>query len=128
MIPKYPVQQYIGEKEIEKLVIDVYYKEGTENSQVYEDQQEGYDYKKGRFSLRRFKLTGKKNELIIQQFKDGNYITPYKNFKMSFHGLPFKIDSVELDNEEVNLDDIKLNGNNSIEVSKDFTELHIFGK
>ena len=47
---------------------------------------------------------------------------------MSFHGLPFKIDSVELDNEEVNLDDIKLNGNNSIEVSKDFTELHIFGK
>lgn len=46
MIPKYPVQQYVGEKEIEKLAIDVYFKEGTERSEVYEDQQEGYDYKK----------------------------------------------------------------------------------
>ncbi len=128
MIPKYPVQQYVGEKEIEKLGIDVYYKIGTENSKVYEDQQEGYDYKKGRYSLRRFKLTGKENELIIQQFKDGNFITPYNKFKITFHGLPFTIETVELDNEEVDLNDIKLNGNNSIEVGKDFTELHIFGK
>ena len=128
MIPKYPVQQYIGEKEIEKLAIDVYFKAGTEKSRVYEDQQEGYDYKKGRYSLRRFKLTGKENELIIQQFKDGNFITPYDNFIMTFHGLPFTIETVELDNVEVDLKDIKLNGNNSIEVSKDFTELHIFGK
>jgi len=108
--------------------LDVYYKDGTENSIVYEDQQDGYDYKKGRYSLRRFRLRGKENELIIQQFKDGNFITPYETFKLTLHGLPFTIGTVEVDNEEVNLEDIKLNGNNSIEVSKDFTELHIIGK
>lgn len=128
MIPKYPVQQYVGEIEVKQLEMEVYFKEGIEISRVYEDQQDGYDYKKGRFSLRRFRLRGKENELIIQQFKDGNFITSYETIKLCFHGLPFKISEVELDNEKVNLDDIKLNGNNSIEVSKDFTELHLFGK
>ncbi|MEM9650160.1 MAG: TIM-barrel domain-containing protein, partial [Bacteroidota bacterium] len=127
MIPKYPVQQYVGEKEISELAIDVYYKEGIENSSVYEDQQDGYDYKKGRYSYRRFRLRGKENELIIQQFKDGDFITPYEKMKLTFHGLPFKIGVVELDNEQVDPKDIKLNGNNQIEISKDFTELHLFG-
>ncbi|MEX0361963.1 MAG: TIM-barrel domain-containing protein, partial [Allomuricauda sp.] len=128
MIPKYPVQQYVGEKAITELAIEVYFKEGIEISEVYEDQQDGYDYKKGRYSLRRFRLRGKENELIIQQFKDGNFITPYEKIKLTFHGLPFQIGVVELDNEQVDPKDIKLNGNNSIEVSKDFTELHLVGK
>ena len=128
LIPKYPVQQYAGEKDIELLDVDVYYKEGIERSSVYEDQQDGYDYKKGRYSLRKFRLRGKENELIIQQFKDGNFITSYEKIKMTFHGLPFKIGTIELDNEIVDLGEVKLNGDSSIEVSKDFTELHIFGE
>ncbi|MDT0608528.1 glycoside hydrolase family 31 protein [Croceitalea rosinachiae] len=128
VIPKYPVQQYVGEKEITELRLDIYYKEGVETSTVYEDQQEGYDYKKGRFSLRKFRQRGKTNELIMQQFKDGSYVTTYETFKLHFHGLPFKIDSIEVDNEMVDLKSINFDGNNSIEVSKDFTELHIFGK
>ncbi|MEK6155216.1 glycoside hydrolase family 31 protein [Flavobacteriaceae bacterium 3-367] len=128
IIPKYPVQQYVGEKEIKALQLDVYFKKGTEKSTVYEDGQDGYDYKKGRYSLRNFKLKGKENELIIQQFKNGTYITPYSTFKLQLHGLPFKIDCIELDNETISFKDVKLNGNNSIEISKDFTELHIIGK
>lgn len=128
IIPKYPVQQYVGEKEIKELQLDVYFKMGTEKSTVYEDGQDGYDYKKGRYSLRNFKLKGKENELIIQQFKNGTYITPYNTFKLQLHGLPFKIDCIELDNETISFKDVKLNGNNSIEISKDFTELHIIGK
>ncbi|NJB70468.1 alpha-glucosidase [Saonia flava] len=127
MIPKYPVQQYVGEKEINELVLDVYYKDGIENSEVYEDQQDGYDYKKGRYSLRKFRLRGKQDELIIQQFKDGSFITPYKTFKLQFHGLPFSIKTIEVDNEQVEPSSVKLNQNNSIEISKDFTELHITG-
>ncbi|SDM80859.1 glycoside hydrolase family 31 protein [Kriegella aquimaris] len=127
IIPKYPVQQYVGEIEITELVLDVYFKIGAESSTVYEDGQDGFDYKKGRYSLRKFRLRGKENELIIQQFKDGSFITPYKNFTFKFHGLPFKIANVEVDNEKVALKDLKLNGNNTIEISKDFTELHITG-
>lgn len=127
IIPKYPVQQYVGEKELTELKLDVYFKEGSENSLVYEDQQEGYDYKKGRYSLRKFRMRGKPNELIVQQFKDGSFITPYDTLKLQFHGLPFKIGEIEVDNEKVDFKSVKLNGNNSIQISKDFTELHIMG-
>ena len=127
VIPKYPVQQYVGEKEITELMIDVYYKEGTEKSTIYEDQLEGFDHKKGRYSLRNFRLRGKENELILQQFKDGSFITSYDTFKIQFHGLPFKIAKVEVDNEIVDLASVKFDGNACIEVSKDITELHLFG-
>ncbi|MEA1784943.1 glycoside hydrolase family 31 protein [Arenibacter sp. GZD96] len=128
IIPKYPIQQYVGEKEITELILDVYFKIGIENSSVYEDSQDGYDYKKGLYSLRNFKLRGKENELILQQFKDGSFITSYKKFKLRLHGLPFKIKYIEVDNEKVSFSEVKLNGSNIIEVNKDFTELHITGK
>lgn len=127
MIPKYPVQQYVGEKKLEELRLDVYYVEGQENSTVYEDQQDGYDYKKGRFSLRKFRLRGKDNELIIQQFKDGSFVTPYESIRMTFHGLPFKIGMIEVDNEKVNYSKVQYTNDNTIVVHKDFTELHLVG-
>ncbi len=127
IIPKYPVQQYVGEKDITELKIDVYYKEGTEKSTIYEDQLEGFDHKKGRYSLRNFRLRGKANELIIQQFKDGSFTTSYDTLKIQFHGLPFKISRIEVDNEEVDLKSVKFDGKASIEVSKETTELHVFG-
>jgi alpha-glucosidase len=128
VIPKYPIQQYVGEKEIEELVLDVYYKNGKETSQVYEDAHDGYDYKKGRFSLRNFKLIGKKKSLTIQQFKSGKYTTSYETFKIKLKGLPFKIDKVEVDNEISDFEKIKINGDNSFVVSKEFTKLIITGK
>jgi len=127
IIPKYPVQQYVGEKDITELKIDVYYKEGTEKSTIYEDQLEGFDHKKGRYSLRNFRLRGKANELIIQQFKDGSFTTSYDTLKIQFHGLPFKISRIEVDNEEVDLKSVKFDGKASMEVSKETTELHVFG-
>ena len=127
IIPKYPVQQYVGEKVIEELTLDTYYKEGIENSTVYEDAQEGYDYTMGYFSLRKFKLNGKENELIIQQFKDGTYNTPYEQLRINLIGIPFKIKAIEVDNVKVPLEKVKPNGDNTIMVDKDFTELHIIG-
>ena len=128
IIPKFPVQQYVGELEIKELDLEVYFRIGTENSTVYEDEQDGYDYKKGRFSLRNFKLKGKEKSLVIQQFKDGTFITSYDTFRINLHGLPFEIKAIEVDNEKVPLKQLKPNGNNVIEVSKDFTQLLIKGK
>ena len=125
IIPKYPVQQYVGEKDIEELTLNVYYLEGIEQSTVYEDGQDGYDYKKGEYSLRNFKLTGKGKELIIQQFKDGTYITPYTTLRINFIGLPFRIKKIQVDNEAVTQKDVQLNGNNTIVVDKNFSSLVI---
>lgn len=128
IIPKYPIQQYVGELEIKELILETYYKLGTEISEVYEDAQDGYDYKKGRYSLRNFKLTGKKNSLTVQQFKDGSFVTEYKTLKFNLHGLPFKIHKIEVDNEEIDIHSVKPNGNHSLYIDKNFTVLHIMGK
>ncbi|MBT8297192.1 MAG: glycoside hydrolase family 31 protein [Maribacter sp.] len=128
IIPKFPVQQYVGELEIKELDLEVYFRIGTQSSTVYEDEQDGYDYKKGQYSLRNFKLNGKENSLVIQQFKDGTFLTSYEKFRINLHGLPFEIKAIELDNEEVPLNQLKPNGNNVIEVNKDFTQLLIKGK
>ncbi|WP_372754161.1 glycoside hydrolase family 31 protein [Mariniflexile sp.] len=125
IIPKYPIQQYVGEKNIDELVLDVYFKLGEETSQVFEDAQDGYDYIKGRYSLRNLKLLGKETSLIIQQFKSGKYTTSYETLKIKFHGLPFKINKIQIDNEVVLFKDAKFSGENTIVISKEFTELHI---
>ena len=74
-----------------------------------------------------FNLTGKEKELIIQLHKQGEFLTNYSKFRINFIGLPFKISSVEIDNETVFLDTISFNGKNSIVVDKFFSELHIVG-
>ena len=63
--------------------------------------------------------------MIIQQHKSGKFITTYKTFKLKLHGLPFEISKVQIDNEEIAFKDIKLNGDNSLVLTKEFTELHI---
>ncbi|NNT72155.1 DUF4968 domain-containing protein [Flavobacterium sp. IMCC34852] len=127
IIPKYPVQQYVGELQFDELILDVYYKLGKEKSTVYEDAQDGYDYNKGRFSLRTFSLNGKEKELIIQQHSEGTFETQYSKFKINLKGLPFKVKKVEVDNEKISLDKVHLNGDNSLIIDKDFTELHLIG-
>lgn len=126
IIPKYPVQQYVGEKIIEELHLDVFFKLGNENSQVYEDAEDGFDYKKGRFSLRNFNLLGKEDSLTIQQFKSGKFITSYETFEINLIGLPFEIKKVEVDNVKIDLT-ASLKGNVLV-ISKEFTELHIIGR
>lgn len=128
IIPKYPVQQYVGEVKIEELVLDTYFMIGTDSSEVYEDAQDGYDYKKGRYSLRNFKLIGKENSLTVQQFKNGSYVTEYETLRFNLHGLPFEIHKIEVDNEEVDIKEVKPNGSQSLYIDKNFTVLHITGK
>lgn len=127
IIPKYPVQQYVGEIEIDIVTLDVYYKLGKEKSVLYEDAQDGYDYNKGRYSLSTLTLRGKENELFIQQHKEGKYETTYKKFKINLLGLPFIIGKIEIDNEEIVLSSILFDGQSSLVIDHDFTELHIMG-
>lgn len=127
MIPKYPVQQYVGEKVIDELKFDVYYKPGKESSQLFEDAHDGYDYIKGRYSFREFNLIGKEKELIIQQHKSGKYDAPYQTFKLELHGLPFQVAKVKIDKEGFLCEDIIVDGGTTVVVDKNFREIVITG-
>ena len=108
------------------LDIKVTYKNGKEDSELYEDADDGYDYTKGRYSLSKFKLTGSTNELIIQQHTTGKYITPYTRFKLKFIGLPFKISKIEVDNVEIDLKTLNLSKTtNELVVDKMFTQIQV---
>ena len=126
IIPKYPIQQYVGQIENPDLTLEVYYKLGKETSVVYEDAHDGYDYNKGRYSYKTFKLTGKENELIIHQHKDGLFETQYETIKIDLKSLPFKVVSIEIDKEKFSLEQVNFK-NNTLNIPKDFTEIHIIG-
>ncbi|MCP2024868.1 alpha-glucosidase [Flavobacterium sp. HSC-32F16] len=128
VIPKYPVQQYVGELEFDELTLDIYYKNGKEQSAVYEDAQDGYDYKKGRYSHLSLRSIGKEKELIIQLHKEGKYDTPYSKYKINLIGLPFQVSEIEIDNEKIEFDKIAFESNNFLIVDKEFNELHIIGE
>ncbi|MGB2685808.1 MAG: glycoside hydrolase family 31 protein [Olleya sp.] len=128
IIPKFPVQQYVDQTIIEELSLDVYFKLGKESSQLFDDAHDGYDYTKGRYSFRTFKLTGKSHELIIQQHKEGKYEATYKTFKLNIHALPFEINEIQIDNETVAIDQIKDSGIVSMVIDKNFSEIHLIGK
>lgn len=128
IIPKYPVQQYVGELEFDELTLDLYFKNGKEKSVVYEDAQDGYDYKKGRYSFLSFRTIGKEKELIVQLHKEGKYDTPYSKYKINLIGLPFKVTEIEIDNEKVAFDIIAFEENQFLVVDKEFNELHIIGE
>ncbi|MCB0474055.1 MAG: glycoside hydrolase family 31 protein [Flavobacteriaceae bacterium] len=127
IIPKYPVQQYVGEKKIEELTLEVYFTLGSQKSKLYDDTGDGYDYINGNYSYRSFNLVGKVDQLIIQQHKTGKYLTEYSHFKLKLHGLPFKMEKIQIDNEEFSFKDLKINGDNTLLIDKNFTELHIIG-
>ncbi|OMQ09194.1 glycoside hydrolase family 31 protein [[Flexibacter] sp. ATCC 35103] len=128
IIPKYPVQQYVGELEFDELTLDLYFKNGKEKSVVYEDAQDGYDYKKGRYSFLSFRTIGKEKELIVQLHKEGKYDTPYSKYKINLIGLPFKVIEIEIDNEKIEFDKITFEENHFLIVDKEFNELHIIGE
>lgn len=128
IIPKYPIQQYVGEKKLEQVELEVYYEVGKHQSNLYEDAQDGYDYTKERYSFRTFKMSGRENDWIIQQHKRGTYTTPYDTYRIHLIGLPFKINTIELDNTQVSFESVHYDDKTcSLIVPKNFTELHISG-
>ena len=129
IIPKYPVQQYVDELEIDEISLDIYYKNGKQNSVLYEDDHDGYDYKMGIFNHRTFKLTGKTNEIIVQQHVNGKYKSNLKTMKIILHGLPFEIKSASVNNEDVSLESISYDKEtNSIILQENFTDLHLISE
>ncbi len=88
VIPMYPLQQYVGEKEITHVDLYIYHIEGYHQSHLYEDAHDGYEYQQGKYRYSTFSVTGGAKMLQITQEAEGQYEVPYE-FKLNFIGLPF---------------------------------------
>ncbi len=117
----------MGEKKIEELQIDVYFSEEKSKSRIYADGGDGYDYKKGRFSLRTLEVIGHSDSMVINQHKEGDYDAEYQKFKLVMHNLPFEVKSIYIDDKRYDATVTKVGNTYELVVDKNFSQFHITG-
>jgi alpha-glucosidase len=117
IIPKYPIQQYVGEKVIDTITLDVYFKEGEETSYFYDDDKNGYGYEKGEYHYSKFLFSGSSNKIEISQSREGSFESELKLFAMNLIGQPSDIESINVDGEQVKVGASVPSGFSKIEIT-----------
>ncbi|MDB5143542.1 MAG: hypothetical protein JWQ66_2255 [Mucilaginibacter sp.] len=125
VIPEYPVMQYVGEKEIEEVKLNVYYSDTEANSFLFEDYGETFAYEQDIYLEKKFVVKGKDRKLTIQQSMEGLYTPRYENYHFNIVGLPFKPTRVIADNNEVKDFVIAADKSVQLKLRKNFTQLVI---
>jgi alpha-glucosidase len=108
VIPVYPVRQWTGEKPVEELTLYVYYKNGSEQSSLYEDAGEGYGYKNGEFCLKTFETEGNTTGFTLHQKQEGGYSASYERIKIYLVGFPSFLKHCQADGADQPIKEIKL--------------------
>jgi alpha-glucosidase len=117
IIPKYPVQQYVGEKTIETVTLDIYFKEGEETSYFYDDDKNGYGYEDNEYHYSKFLLSGSSNQIEITQSREGSFDAELKQFSLNIIGQPFDVESIQVDGKTFDVGTSIPSGFNKIKIS-----------
>jgi alpha-glucosidase len=125
VIPEYPVMQYVGEKEIDEVKLNVYYTETEVNSFLFEDYGETFAYEQDIYLEKKFVVKGKDGKLIIQQSMEGLYTPRYENYHFNIIGLPFNPSRIIADNKDIT--DFIVNKDKTVELifAKNFKQIEI---
>jgi alpha-glucosidase len=99
VIPMYPVQQYVGEKQFEELFLHVYLEKRATESVFYEDAGDGYGYQSGEHSIRKFVVSGEKQQWRLKQESSIGYKGHWNKYSLVVHGLIETPAGVECDGE-----------------------------
>ncbi len=125
VIPEYPIMQYVGEKEIDEVKLNVYYSDTEVNSFYFEDYGETFAYEQDIYLEKKFVVKGKENKLTIQQSMEGLYTPRYENYNFNIIGLPFKPSRIIADNRDIT--DFVINKDKTVELRfpKNFKQIEI---
>lgn len=110
VLPLREVMQYTKERDPELLELNVYYGQGQETSQLYEDAEEGYGYRKDDYRLTTFTQQSDAQKLSITAERQGSYTPKYNEVKINIIGLPFKPSAISIDGETVMVNQVSDNG------------------
>ncbi len=80
IVPNYPEQRFIGEKDIKELTLDLYC--GNGSYLHYVDDFESFDYQNGIYNLYEFVMEDKDNVEIYINVKHKGYDKNYESFKI----------------------------------------------
>ncbi|MFI5218842.1 MAG: glycoside hydrolase family 31 protein [Bacteroidia bacterium] len=126
VIPHYAVMQYVAEKKINELALHVYYSETRNKSFLYEDENDFYNYKDGKCSIKKFTVFGNRKQLRIVQNIEGHFETEYGNYQMIIHCLPFRPKGYQVDGTEHKLPSRAKEKNLSFSAPKNFKRIEIY--
>ena len=117
--------QYVGEKEIDEVKLNVYYSETEVNSFLFEDYGETFAYEQDIYLEKKFVVKGKDSKLTIQQSMEGLYTPRYENYHFNIIGLPFKPSRIIADNKDIT--DFIVNKDKTVELkfAKNFKQIEI---
>jgi alpha-glucosidase len=101
VLPLYPVMQHTNEKPIDELTLNIYYKNGREVSELYEDRGEGMEYQMGIYSLKTFEFQANDKGMILEQHQKGTFKLAYKKAILHFFGFPIDVTMIQVDGETV---------------------------
>ncbi|SHN01533.1 glycoside hydrolase family 31 protein [Mucilaginibacter sp. OK098] len=101
VIPEYPVMQYVGEKEIEEVKLNIYYSNYEVNSFLFEDYGETFAYEQDIYLEKKFVVTGKSTIFTVQQSMEGLYTPRYESYHFNVIGLPFAPTKILADGKDV---------------------------
>jgi alpha-glucosidase len=118
--------QYVGEKKIDEVVLNVYYTESEVNSFLYEDHGDTFAYEQDIYSEKKFIVNGDASTLTIEQSVEGLYTPNYETYKYNVIGLTFEVRSITIDEKEIS--DFSFDGPTlHFKSDKKFSEIRITG-
>lgn len=95
IVPKFPDQEFVGEKKIEELILDIY--EGNGCYRHYQDNGENFDYKEGIYN--EYQFTINEQGLFKAKLLHQKYNKIYKSFRVYYKDseviIPFNGEEIE---------------------------------
>jgi alpha-glucosidase len=127
VIPEYPVMQYVGEKPIDEVWLNVYYADYEVNSFLFEDHGDTFAYEQDIYLEKKFSVKGDGKNLFIKQDTEGLYTPNYELYDYNVIGLPFNVGKIFVDDKEVTDFNIDERGRLRFKSNKNFIHIKIIG-
>lgn len=127
VIPEYPVMQYVDEKAISEVTLNIYYSDYEVNSFMYEDHGDTFAYEQDIYLEKKFTVKGDAQNLKIVQLSEGLYTPNYELYACKLMGVKFQVRKVMVDDKEIK--DFYTDDKNCVQFkcNKNFSEIQIFG-
>jgi len=126
VIPEYPVMQYVGEKHIDEVMLNVYYSDYEVNSFFFEDHGDTFAYEQDIYSEKKFSVRGDAVSLLIEQTTDGLYTPNYELYSYQVIGIPFQVKRIIIDDRELTDFTLDESGHLRFKSNKNFGDIRIF--
>ncbi|RZK68296.1 MAG: DUF5110 domain-containing protein, partial [Pedobacter sp.] len=101
VIPEYPVMQYVDEKSITEVTLNIYQSDYEVNSYMYEDHGDTFAFEQDIYLEKKFTVKADQTLLKVNQRIEGLYTPNYEFYACNIIGVKFQVKKIIVDNKEI---------------------------